>query len=71
MNLGALCVIDREPKLLSDEQREGLELLADEVMARFEFRRKELELQQKHEGIVHSLEEKRVAALRNSSSYQE
>lgn len=37
--LGTLCVIDREPRTLTDEQREGLEALRRQVMAQLELRR--------------------------------
>lgn len=57
-NLGALSVIDQQPKSLSDEQQEGLKLLAEEVMARFEYKKKESELRQKQQAIQRSLKEK-------------
>jgi len=37
--LGSLCVIDREPRQLGDAQREALQTLAGEVMARLELKR--------------------------------
>jgi len=42
--LGTLCVIDRTPRRLTLEQRNALKTLADEVMVRFELRRKEIAL---------------------------
>lgn len=36
--LGTLCVIDRVPRDLSDEQREALRVLSDQVMAQLELR---------------------------------
>lgn len=39
--LGTLCAIDRQPRELTDAQREALELFADQVMALLEFRRVE------------------------------
>lgn len=44
--LGALCVLDREPKRLSDKKKEQLQVLANEVMARLELRRKNRHLQE-------------------------
>ncbi len=38
--LGTLCVIDRVPRELSDEQREALAVLSRQVMAQIELRRK-------------------------------
>lgn len=38
-NLGTLCVIDREPRQLNDEQLQQLQLLADLVMRELELRR--------------------------------
>lgn len=37
--LGTLCVVDWEPRSFTDEQREGLELLAGQVVAQLELRR--------------------------------
>ncbi len=42
--LGRLCVMDTEPKLLSQRQRHQLETLADEVMAQLTLRRQAAEL---------------------------
>ena len=36
--LGTLCVIDRQPRRLSDEQRTALRDLADEVMEQIRIR---------------------------------
>jgi GAF domain-containing protein len=44
--LGTLCVIDRKPRHLTPEQRDALKTLADEVMARFELRKKEIVLKE-------------------------
>ena len=42
--LGALCVIDFEERNLSEEQKKQLKIVADEVMARLELRKKNIEL---------------------------
>lgn len=49
--LGTICVIDRIPRTLTPEQRDALTTLADEVMARFELRRKELVLKGEKEAL--------------------
>lgn len=43
--IGALCVLDTRERSLSPEQREDLEVLADEVMARLEIRKRQKELE--------------------------
>jgi PAS domain S-box-containing protein len=42
--LGSLCVIDSEPKTLTEEQIDFLTKLADQVMTIFELRKKQIEL---------------------------
>jgi len=42
--LGTLCVIDKRPKILTDDQKEGLQLLAAEVIGLIVERRKKEEL---------------------------
>ena len=37
-NLGTLCVIDRQPRHLNDEQRHALRLLAEQTAQLFELR---------------------------------
>ncbi len=49
--LGALCVIDHKPKSLSPEQKETLEALARQVVAQFELRRKNLQLEQQQKEL--------------------
>ena len=39
IRLGALCVIDREPRSLSDEQKMALEALARLVVSQMQLRR--------------------------------
>ena len=43
--MGTLCVIDRVPRILRRTQQEALEILASQLMARFEMRLKQRELQ--------------------------
>jgi PAS domain S-box-containing protein len=45
-SLGALCVIDSKPRRLSDFQKESLQTLSNEIMARLELSRKTKELHQ-------------------------
>lgn len=45
--LGALCVVDRKPRDLSDGQRRALRTLGRQVMAQLELRRRLLELREK------------------------
>lgn len=44
--LGALCVMDRRPRQLTPEQREGLQTLARQVLAQMELRRQVLQLRE-------------------------
>lgn len=43
--IGALCVLDYKPRKLSEKQKRQLQIIASEVMARFELRRKNIKLQ--------------------------
>jgi PAS domain S-box-containing protein len=45
-HLGSLCVIDTVPRKLSDEQRDALRTLADDVMSHLTLRKQKYELQQ-------------------------
>jgi PAS domain S-box-containing protein len=44
--LGTLCVMDREPKKINEEQKNTLLVLAKLVMTQFELRRKKIELEE-------------------------
>lgn len=44
--IGSLCVLDYETSSLTDEQREDLQTLADEVMARMKLRKREKRLEE-------------------------
>ncbi|MCP9291015.1 GAF domain-containing sensor histidine kinase [Gracilimonas sediminicola] len=44
-NIGALCVLDSEPKELSDTQRKALRTIAGEIVSRLEIRRTQRELE--------------------------
>ena len=45
-NIGTLCVIDRTPRKLTDNQREALEILANEVVINLELRRERIQIEQ-------------------------
>lgn len=45
-NIGAICVLDTKPKKLTEEQKRGLQTVANEIMARLELRKKQHELEQ-------------------------
>ena len=45
-NIGALCVLDTEPKKLTKDQQRGLQTIAVEIMARLELRIKQKQLQE-------------------------
>ncbi|WP_340105794.1 histidine kinase dimerization/phosphoacceptor domain -containing protein [Rhodohalobacter sp. 8-1] len=46
-NIGSLCVIDRKPRELTDHQLESLQILAGEVEARLNLKKKNRELEKK------------------------
>jgi two-component system, sensor histidine kinase len=50
--IGALCVLDYKPRKLTDTQKRQLQIVADEVMARFELRKKNTELEKLNEHKV-------------------
>lgn len=45
-NIGALCVLDTKSKKLTEEQKKGLQTVANEIVARLELRKKQHELEQ-------------------------
>lgn len=49
--LGTLCVIDRQPRILDDEQKESLELLAKEVVTHLLMRKQNDELRKSKETL--------------------
>lgn len=55
-NLGTLCVIDNSPKVLSDNQKEALKLLAEEVVSNIVSRKKNSEAQKQAQLFDLSLE---------------
>ncbi|MDZ7808298.1 MAG: GAF domain-containing sensor histidine kinase [Gracilimonas sp.] len=54
-NIGALCVMDTTPKKLTKEQKRGLKTIANEIMARLELKKKQLELKQLNKEKDHFL----------------
>lgn len=59
MPLGALCVMDKKPKQLNDDQQYQLQLLAKEVVERLEEKKQRLRIQQKFDEL--RLSHKKVA----------
>ncbi len=64
-NIGALCVIDQEPRKLSSSQKESLKLLANEAMARLELIKNKNELANRNVEL-----EKQKIFVDNSSDIQ-
>jgi adenylate cyclase len=56
--LGTLCVLDREPRQLTEEQKQILETLAEQVVAQMELRKQQRQLQDLNAGLLKELEEK-------------
>ncbi|WP_103664029.1 GAF domain-containing sensor histidine kinase [Gracilimonas amylolytica] len=44
-NLGALCVLDTQPRSLTDKEKKGLQTIANEIVARLDLRKQQQELQ--------------------------
>lgn len=49
--LGTLCVIDSEPRTLTDSQKESLQILSEQVVNLIELRRNKLELEKTHKKL--------------------
>jgi PAS domain S-box-containing protein len=63
--LGTLCVLDREPRELTDEQLRALEVLSREVVARLDLGRAQVELDRAAAGRL-----EQEAALRSSEEFK-
>src|SRR5262249_6110089 len=61
--LGTLCAIDRAPRELTSEQHQLLAVLAHQVSAQLELRRRNLELEA-HDRLQRSLQERLQGSLR-------
>ncbi len=60
-NLGTLCVIDRQPTRITEEQLFALKVLGKQVMNRIELRRKIVQLDEKISELAESLEREKAA----------
>ena len=60
-NLGALCVMDREPRVLTTEQTHALVVLSRHVMAQLELRRQKREMTRVNNALLGILEDERIA----------
>jgi PAS domain S-box-containing protein len=60
-NLGTLCVIDRVPRQLSDEQRQALRTIARQVVIQMELRRSAADLARANEELARSADERERA----------
>jgi len=56
--LGTLCVLDKEPRKLTAEQKQIMETLAQQVVAQMELRKQQRQLQELNNGLVKELEAK-------------
>ncbi len=61
-NIGTLCVFDKEPRELSDDQLEALQILGRDIEAKLELRLKREQLLEEHKKLKRS-----VTFLRNST----
>lgn len=50
-NLGALCVIDQEPKELTDSQKNALQILSEQIMKRLELSKAKRELEEQNTAL--------------------
>jgi PAS domain S-box-containing protein len=60
-NLGALCVMDREPRVLTSAQTHALVVLSRHVMAQLELRRQKREMTRVNNALLGILEDERIA----------
>lgn len=58
LKLGTLCVIDRVPKILTQDQKDCLESLAKQVMDQFELKQQRTQLQHLNNDLLNELQEK-------------
>lgn len=58
LKLGTLCVIDKVPKALSQEQKECLEILSKQVMDQMELKQQRKQLQKLNSNLLTELEQK-------------
>jgi PAS domain S-box-containing protein len=59
--LGALCVMDRQPRLLTRQQERALSILSRHVMAQLELRRQTKEMSRTNQALLGILEDERMA----------
>ncbi|WP_277874867.1 diguanylate cyclase [Leptolyngbya sp. FACHB-16] len=69
--LGALCVADSTPRILTSEQQESLRVLAEQVMTQLELRRHLLDQQQRQELLPQSAIAATQPAMAISYQYRE
>ncbi|MDE2348645.1 MAG: response regulator [Gammaproteobacteria bacterium] len=67
--LGTLCVIDHEPRRLTDAQDQALSVLSRHVMAQFEVRRQTQERQRVNRALLSLLEDERLAQSATRESH--
>ena len=67
--LGTLCVIDREPRRLSDAQQQALTVLGRHVVAQLELRRQAQERHRVNRALLSLLEDERMAVAATRESY--
>ena len=68
--IGTVCVVDTEPKQLSEEQKQSLRLIADQTMSLLEARKKNRELREELEDIIdHKAKEAQRQLLQKKIEY--